>query len=245
MIIKIILATLIAPIILLNMFGPIITKRTQKIPARFKIIKHDEKEFLLGRDKEFHALNSEIRALGFKYIGSSFIENGQVETSFSLYSNEADLSCAMLVSIESPVKLITYVEFTQMYADGFMLDVCNVNQVSAYPKMDIKLMARYPHIQAPKELYAIFRSLRQTHQHASKPIAVDPNKGFQLVAEHLAKEADILVENGYCKPEIDQEGKRSLTWKGACLMTWVGVFPGNRLKNKMEITYAKKLLASA
>lgn len=128
--------------------------------------------------------------------------------------------------------------------DDFILDVSNADQVAVYPKMDIKILARYPHLSSPEALYAVFKKIKNNYQRIAQPIAYDPAKGFQYVEEHLAKEADILVEKGYCKPEIDSEGKRSLTWKGACLLAWVSVFPGNKLKNRNDLNYAKKLLAS-
>jgi hypothetical protein len=54
--------------------------------------------------------------------------------------------------------------------------------------------------------------------------------------------SDELVKRGYCYNEIDTEGKRSLTWKGAYLLTWRSVFPGSRIRDYIDRSYARNML---
>ncbi len=245
MILKIIIGVIFVPLILMNVIGPFVIKKVQKLPARISFNKHDEEEFLLNRDEEFHSLNGQIRNLGFEYIGSSFMEDSHIQTNFSLYSNENELTCAMVVSIVSKVKSITYVEYSQAYSDGSMLDVSNSDQVSPYPKMDLKLAVRYPEITDPEQLYIVFNKLKKSLNNSSSPIPYDKETGFKMVEEFMAKESNVLVSKGYCKDEIDENGQRSLTFKGACVLTWKSVIPGKSILNKLNLAYARKILKNA
>jgi hypothetical protein len=242
MIIKIVLGIIFIPIALLNLLGPLFVKKVQKLPARIRFAGHDEKEFLLSRDAEFNQLDSEIKATGFEYAGSSFMKDINAETNFSLYTNENDMTCAMVVSIVSSVKSIIYIEFSQLYEDGSMLDVFNASQVSPFPNMDIKIALRFPEIKSPRDLYGIFLRIKNYLNNTARPVAYDKSKGFKLVEEFMARESDELVKRGYCNAEIDAEGKRSLTWKGAYLLTWRSVFPGNRIRDYIDRSYARNML---
>ena len=244
-ILKIVLGIIFVPILLLNILGPLLIKKAQKLPARVKFNEHDEQEFLSSREEDFNALDESIRCLGFEYIGSSFMEDSHTKTNFSLYSNEKELTCAMVVSMVSNVKSITYVEFSQTYSDGSMLDVSNADQVSPFPKTDFKVAVRYPKITEIEELYSIFRKLKNSLKNSSTPIAYDKATGFNMVEEYMAMESDDLVSKGYCKEEIDEEGKRLLTLKGAYLITWKSVFPGNKFMNWSNASQARKLLNNA
>ncbi len=245
MIIKIVLGIIFIPIALLNLLGPIFVKRVQKLPARIRFTEHDEKEFLGSRDVEFNQLDSEIKVIGFEYAGSSFIKDTNTETNFSLYTNETDMTCAMVVSIVSNVKSITYVEFSQLYEDGSMLDIFNATQVSPYPDMDLKIALRYPDIKSPKALYEVFLRIRNFMKNTARPMVYDKSKGFKYVEEFMARESDELVKKGYCNNEIDADGKRSLTWKGAYLLTWQSVFPGNRIRDLIDRSNASRILRNA
>lgn len=245
MLIKIVLGIIIVPIALLNLLGPIFIKKVQRLPARIRFTGHDENEFLLSRDDEFIKLDSEIKSLGFDYIGSSFMKDTNTETNLSLYTNETDLTCAVLVSIVSRVKTITYVEFSQLYEDGSMLDIFNASQVSPFPNMDLKIALRYPDIKSPQELYSVFLRIRNYLKNTARPMAYGKSKGFKHVEDFMARESDELVKRGYCFNEIDTEGKRPLTWKGAYLLTWRSVFPGSRIRDLIDRSYASKMLRNA
>jgi hypothetical protein len=242
MLLNIILGIIFIPIALLNLLGPLFVKKVQKLPARLRFTGHDENEFLLSRDKEFNLLDSQIKGIGFDYVGSSFMKDVNTETNFSLYSNETDLTCAVVVSIVSNAKSITYVEYSQLYEDGSMLDVFNASQVSPFPNMDIKIALRFPEIKSPKELYQVFIRIRNFLKNTSRPIPYDKSKGFKHVEDFIARESDELVKRGYCDNEIDANGKRSLTWKGAYLLTWRSVFPGNRIRDLIDRSYATRII---
>ncbi len=73
-------------------------------------------------------------------------------------------------------------------------------------------------------------------------MAYDRSMGFKHVEDFMARESDEMVKRGYCNSLIDPDGKRSLTWKGAYLLTWRSVFPGSWIKNLAERSYAARIL---
>ncbi|NLD35828.1 MAG: hypothetical protein GX654_03080 [Desulfatiglans sp.] len=242
MLIKIVLGVIFVPIALLNLLGPLFVKKVQKLPARIRFAGHDENEFLISRDEEFNRLDSEIKTIGFEYIGSSYMKDTNAETNFSLYTNETDLTCALVVSIISSVKTITYVEFSQLYEDGSMLNIFNSSQVLPFPDMDLKIALRYPDIKSPKELYNVFVRIKNNLKNTARPMAYDKSKGFKHIEDFMARESDDLVKRGYCYNEIDSDGKRSLTLKGAYLLTWRSIFPGSRIRELIDRSYASRIL---
>jgi hypothetical protein len=241
MILEIVIAVIVAPVLFLNLIGPLIIRRTQKMPARVRFRKHDEATFMKNREEEFLSLDQAIRDCGFEHIGSSFMDGIQTETHFSLYTHGSDSSTAMVVSIFNPARSITYVEFSQLYADKSSLEVSNADQPSPFPPMDHKLSLRYPHIGDVQALHDVFMTLKAVLNNSAAPVAYEKDRGFEPVEEALARESDLLVSLGYCNGDIDPEGRRSLTMKGAYLMTWRSVFPGSRIKNAMDTAYARRL----
>jgi len=232
-------------IAILYIAGPIFIYCVQKLPARVGFEAVDETSFLSDRSKKFNALDHELKALGFEYIGSSRLLDTHNKTYFSLYSNPEHNTAGMLVSMNSTVDNFTYVEFGQLYADGTMLDVSNAPVVSVYPKMDFKIAARFPKIYSVEKLYSIFLKLKLSLNNSSPSIAYKRAYGFKKVEAFIARESDELVNQGYCKSAVDSEGKRSLTFKGACVFTWKNTFPGKNIYDKLDQAYSRKLLINA
>ena len=57
--------------------------------------------------------------------------------------------------------------------------------------------------------------------------------------------SDKLVGMGYLKNDINDDGKRNLTLKGAFIITWKSVFPGKKIFNALDQSYSRKLLKNA
>jgi hypothetical protein len=245
MVVKVIIGIILIPLFFLNIIGPLIIKKLQKLPARVKFEPYVEQEFLLKCSEAFNRLDENIRSLGFEYLGSSYMADSHTETNFSLYSNKDDLTCAMVVTMVNNLKEITYMEFSQLYADGSMLDVTNADEVPVYPRMDIKITARYPEVKNALELYKRFKVLRKSLKNSEHAIPYNKESGFKVVQDFIAIESDILVKKGYCAQEIDDEGKRQLTLKGAYLTTWRSVFPGRIIQGFFDKKYSNKLLDNA
>lgn len=245
MTLQILLALLLLPVLALNLLGPLLIWRTQKLPARIRFRPHAETGFLANRDDGYRQLDAQIRALGFGYLGSSYMRDTQTEASFSLYTHASDQSCAMVVTMVSKIRTITYVEFTQVYADGSLLSASNVDMPSSYPRTALKMAVRFGEVADPRELHARFRSLRAGLRNSARAVPYSADEGFRMVEDFMDHESDLLVEMGYCHPQVDAEGRRALTLKGAYLLSWRSIFPGKGLKRWLDRQHAARMLAQA
>ena len=240
-----IIALIVIPIALFNVISPLIIFRAQKLPARVQFSAVDENGFLRARSERFNDLDTQMRGLGFNYIGSSMLPDTHNIAYFSLYSNEVDGTTGMLITMENKLGSFTYAEFSQLYSDGTMLDVSNASVVSAYPRMPLKIAARFPNINDLDQLYAILSRIRASANNTAAPVGSEPEIGFSKVEEFIARESDDLVRLGYLKSDIDAEGKRRLTLKGAFLITWRSIFPGRRIFDALDRSHSRKILKNA
>ncbi|VAW89842.1 hypothetical protein MNBD_GAMMA17-197 [hydrothermal vent metagenome] len=224
---------------------PLWIYRVQKLPARVNFDAVDEEVFLSDQSDKFKLLDNKLKEIGFEYIGSSTLYDIHNTTCFSLYFNAKGNTTGMLVSMKSEADSFTYVEFSQLYSDETMLDVSNSLAVPVYPKMDVKISARFPKVQDVENLYRIFLQLKSSLKNSSSPIGYKREYGFSKIEAFIAKESDELVYLGYCKESIDLEGKRSLTLKGAFIFTWKNIFPGKGIYDKLDQAYSQKLLINS
>lgn len=239
------LGLLLAPVLLMNLLGPLVVWRSQTLPGRVRFEPIEPETFFAERDDEFRGHDQAMRALGFVFLGASHLTDDKTDTWFALYAHPGDQACAMVVSLVNPLKRATYVEFTQLYDDGSVLNVNDGPVPSPYPRWHRKLVARFSDVHAPGELHARFRRIRAGIANSSPPVTLAPDRAFEAVARHLAEESDHLVARGYCQPALGPDGRRALTPKGACLLTWRSIFPGKRLLEARDRREAASLLARA
>lgn len=246
-IIYIILGFILVPIACLHLAAPLLILKTLKLPARVKFDFIDDDDFLSSQSDEFGILDKQIRSLGFEYIGSSSsLSDSSVETFFSIYSLEHEKTTAMLTAIENDGPFTIYVEFSRKYTDGTMLDVNNIADSSIFPKIATRIAARYPEVKAPQDLYEIANKLDSSLKHYVDKVPVPRNKSdcSKALEDAIAKQSDLLVDLGYCHREVDRDGKRAPTIKGAYLMTWRRIFPGKKLQEAIDFGYSKRLLST-
>ncbi len=240
-----VLVGLLIFVAILYIAAPLWIYRVQKLPARVSFDAVDEAIFLSDQSDKFKALDNKLEEIGFEYIGSSMLLDTHNAACFSLYFNVKGNTTGMLLSMKSAADNFTYVAFSQLYSDGTMLDVSNSPAVPVYPKMDIKISARFPEVHDVENLYRIFLQLKSSLKNSSSSIGYRRESGFSKIEAFIAKESDALVYLGYCKEPIDLEGKRSLTLKGAFIFTWKNIFPGKGIYDKLGQAYAKKLLINS
>lgn len=238
----------LAPTIFMNTIGPFIIWKTQKIPAIVSFNGVNEDEFLSNRNEDFLNYDNSLKLQGFEYIGSSTLDGSHTNTYFSLYTNDNLSLAATVVTITSAVqgvKELTYIELSQLYADGTMLDVSNSHTPGAYPKLDLKIAVQYPEINEVSELIRIISILKEKLKNTANPISYKKNLVFKPVEDFLKRESDELVTKGVCKNSIDANGKRSLTLKGAIILTYKSVKPGKQIVAYLNGRKARALLKSA
>lgn len=242
---NLLLVVLFVPLIAINVIGPWLVLRTQRIPARVRFSETDHERFLAERGEVFRRLDDQLRALQFEHVGSSVLPSSHTVSHFSLYVHPRDQAAAMLVTMTSGKRRVTYAEFTQLYADGSLLDVHNAPTLSSYPSMPCRLGVRLSDVNSLKLLFSTLQRLRERLPNSAPAIPYPSDQGFRSIEAFIARESDELVELGYCKPEIDNQGRRALTLKGALFLTWKNALPGKLIFNMLEQRHTRLLLAGS
>ena len=222
--------------------APLIVWRKQKLPDRYRLEPlEDAEKFFADRDAEYHDSHAEIQRLGFVYQDSGQFINGDTQTYFSVYrSMELGLLCS-LVYIKGQPESVTYVEFTQLYDEDTVLNVMNSTVAEVYPKSDLKLTFRYPDIKSIETLLSVTKRLVACYNEDKSKFSYEGDDIFTILESFVNRELDDLIELGYVDSRV-VDGYRSLTIKGAYLMSWKILWPVKQLRNSIEIRRAKDAL---
>ncbi|RKZ45689.1 MAG: hypothetical protein DRQ48_07375 [Gammaproteobacteria bacterium] len=225
----VILLLIVGVPIFINIIGPFIVWKTQKVPAIVKFQALEDDEFLANRNEKFKEYDQSLLRLGFFSVGSSLLKDSNTDSHFRLYWHNGIRVAAMVVTMQSKVEENTSLEITQKYTDGSFLGVSNSKTPEAYPKLDIKLSYRFPKIINSDELLKVHTRLKARYKSDLEPLDYDVSKGFHDVELFFKKESDALFDIGVVKKEIDTEGKRSLTLQGAMALTYRSIPPGKNI----------------
>lgn len=215
--------------VFINIIGPFIIWKTQKLPAIVKFQALEDDQFLENRNEGFKAYDQSLEKLGFSSVGSSLLKDSNTDSYFRLYWHKDIKVAAMVVTMQSKAEEITCLDITQKYMDESFLGVSNSKTPEAYPKLDIKLSYRFPKITNADELLKVHTRLKARYKSDLEPLDYDVSKGFRDVELFFKKESDALLGIGLTKKEIDTEGKRSLTLQGAMALTYRAIPPGKNI----------------
>lgn len=230
--------------IIMNILGPLIIWKTQKLPAIVQFHKIEDGEFIGDMNEQYKKLNDSLLSLGFLVVGSSVLPDSNSKTFFRLFWNDDTKVCAICVCGRSALGDVSYVEFSQRYSDGSVLDVSNNPVAGVYPKSDKKIAYRYPSIVDAEELLSAFNKLRFKKEKSHSFVDYDIDRGFSDIEEYMKRESNELVKKGIIKPEIDEDGKRSLTPYGAIYITYRAISPGKDILGYFQEKMAKKVLGN-
>jgi hypothetical protein len=242
-IIAAVILVLFSPVVM-NTIGPFIVWKTQKIPVIVRFPAMESSDFIKSRNEEFLNYDLDLKKMKFDVLGSSLLEDLHTKSYFRLYWNPSIKLAAMAVTMTSKSKEITFLEFTQRYKDETVLNVNNSVQPEAYPKIAFKQMLRFPKIRSAELLLEYHSILKSKIKAKNDPVEFDLANGFFEVEKHIKREADALLEMGLVKNEIDENGKRSLTLKGAFIMTFRSVSPGKEIFGFLSKRQAMKLISN-
>ena len=214
--------------------------KTTKIMTDIDFISVDESDFLAARTLAFRSYDKDLTDIGFSVSGSSVVIDDQLKTHFRLYwSDELKMAAMVVHMVNQAAQEMTYLEIIQQYED-ICINVSNSTVPEAYPKMYFKLAFRYPKIQSAEEMIKILRNITSQKKPHSKPIDLNAKNGFSEISKFFRKESDELLRLGLVKHKIDENGRRSLTLKGAFLMTFRIASPCKNLFEYISNKEAKK-----
>ncbi|MCD4774593.1 MAG: hypothetical protein K8S15_00915 [Candidatus Aegiribacteria sp.] len=226
------------------LIGPIIVWCTQKLPEKYVFRLVDSKKFLSERTPTFIALHEEIQDKEFEYIDSSELNMSNTSVCFSIYNHFDKKIVCTLVTARSDSINTTYIEFTQLYKNGSVLNVSNSSIINIYPTSEMRLSFRFPQVNDFDKLLTYAEKLINSNKQNEQRITFEKGKEFETVESYLNIELNELIERGWVQSKV-VTGNRRLTIKGALLMTWKSVWPVKQILNRSDIAYSKRAIENA
>jgi len=177
----------------------------------------------------------QMENLGFELLGcyDFGVLAGDSRRYVAYFLKRSTNDFANVTVASSPQKIATYFEFSTRFANGLTLET-NTNHVLPLTpdNPDIQVF-RFPEISEPQALYRLH--LRLIQKHASGQWAQGERKDQELgrlvnvVENYGPRHAKLgymfLAKNG-CTYR--------LTWKGALLMTWRGLWPTSLVRKSLQ-----------
>ena len=235
---------LFAAPLFVNVVGPFLIWRSQRIPTLVRLPSIGDQAFAENMSAEAVLQERALLALGFVKLDSSSLEDTHVTTFFRIYWNAQSELAAMIAIAKSAKKTLGYLEIAQKYEDGTELDVSNAPRAGAYPALAHKLAYRLPRLSTVEELLDAHARLRRKHKPDVRPARFEPERGLRVLEDGLRNESEALLRLGLVESEIGDDGKRALTLRGAIAMTYRAVPPGLHIWNYLTRRRSERALAA-
>lgn len=228
-----------------NLIGPLIIWKTQRLPARCRFEPVDDSVLFRHATPRFFEYHRAIARHGFRSAGASMTSDSHSNSYFRLYWHPDLRTAAMIVTTGGNHGGITYVEFTQRFDDGSVLDVSNAPHPGAFPALVFKTVFQFSEMLEPRELLIASLRLKTLLKAGRRVRGFDASRGLEEVEAFIGEESDAMVEKGVVKSEIDSDGKRALTLYGAFIVTWRSIFPGKNILARVTGQNSRRALERA
>jgi hypothetical protein len=174
----------------------------------------------------------EIRELSFELTGcfDCGCLASEAHSYVAYFCNRRTNDFANVTAMVSPKGVAGYLEFSTRFTSGLVLET-NTNRVLPLTPMNPKTRVfRFPDIQDARTLLHTHRQIIEKHacalRVASEPRGAEIGRFVRLVENYGPRHSQM----GYMRLAEDGETYK-LTWKGAFLMTWRGLFPVSFVRN--------------
>ena len=210
----------------LYLLGPLAVRWTFRFEARCRPSKKHLQELPAKVAVLFEQRIPEIRELGFEFIGcyDCGALSNETHSYVAYFCNRRTNDFANVSAIVTPKQTAGYLEFSTYFKNGLCIETNTNCVLPLTPPNPHVHVFRLPEIQDARTL------LHTHHQFVDKyapglgaqgePRGEEIHRLVRVVENYGPRHARIgymrLAEDGHCY---------QLTWKGACLMTWRGLWP--------------------
>ncbi|MEE9912760.1 MAG: hypothetical protein K4571_13685 [Deltaproteobacteria bacterium] len=242
--IDILLTVMIAFIFAPMMIGPFLVKWMHWVTAR-AVISEVSPDTLAPDVRTFIDLaRPELEALGFQFIGYMTLADYMPKTTsfFGLFSHDARKTAAMAAVIQnSSGQTLRYCEFSNIYSNGYVIDVNNSPMQGGYKNPE-KTGYRYPKISSIRKLYDINQWVTARDQRKSTPVGLVKGREAAMIADALDREVQLQAKYGYYV-ENETRTRYKMTWLGALILTEKQVFPVKQILAYLDLRKAGRAIS--
>ena len=167
-----------------------------------------------------------MQNLGFAFLGcfDLGVFEGNAKNFIACFCNRTSNDSANVSVIYSAQKTAGYFEFSTQFGNGLALETNTNRDLPLTPDNSSIRVFRFPEIKEPRELYLVHKSLVEKYASGQwaqgEPAGQELQRLVRLMENHGPRHAKM----GYMYLAPGGE-TYLLTWKGAILMTWRGLWP--------------------
>jgi len=221
----------LASLAILHLAAPLALRNT------FRFSAHCRPRLLAAQDwpgeiaERLQSLMPQLKNLGFEFLGCYDLGElgAHTDTIVALFCHPSTNDFANLTLSSASRLSDCYVEFSTEFTSGMRLETNNNGILPLTPDPKDTLVFRFPEVKEARALYGLHRQLIE--KHAAGAWARPDVKGQEIL--RLVRTAENYgprhAEMGYMKL-VQGSGNYRLTWKGAMLMSWKGLWPASMVR---------------
>lgn len=219
----------------LHVIGPMVVRYSMRFSVRCKPAEVSLEALPEGVATLFRSGIPELQNLGFELLGCYDCGSMASETrSYGAYfCHRTTNEYASVAALVMPRKTESYLEFSSCFTNGVALDSNTNGKLPLTPENPELHTFRFPKIQAPQALYRIHRQLAEKYAPGLWPVGEPKGEELPRFVRMLENYGPRHARIGYMALAGDGQSYR-LTWKGAFLMTWRGLWPTALLRRLLQ-----------
>jgi len=176
--------------------------------------------------ERLRSLTLQLGNLGFEFLGCFDLGElgAHTNTIVALFSHSNAHDFASFIVSSASHVADSYLEFSTEFSSGLRLETNNNDVLPLTPDPKNTLVFRFPEMREPRSLYRLHHQLLEKHAPGAWAKPEAKGQEIQRWVRTVENHGPRLAEIGYVKRVHGTESYR-LTWKGAILMTWKGLWP--------------------
>jgi len=210
----------------LHVIGPIVVRFTLRFSASCRPSEVFLEDLPPKVAAAFRHRMPELKSLGFVHLGSYDCGSLTPETRnyLAYFANRKANDFASVCVLVTPKKTVSYLEFSTSFTNGFNLETNTNATVPLTPESPAHRVWRFPKIGNAEELYQLHHRLLQKYAPGLWPLETSSGQELDRYVRVIENYGPRHAQIGYMR--LSEGGEwYELTWKGACLMTWRGLWP--------------------
>jgi len=209
-----------------HLMAPVVVRRGFRFAAHCNPVQVTLEELPREVSAHIQLRIPQMQGLGFEFLGcyDCGILASDVRSFIAYFCNRATNDFANVSVAVSSQRTLGYFEFSSRFGNGLALETNTNSVLPLTPDNPEVRVFRFPQIQEPPELYRVHKRLIE--KYASGKWAQGEQKGqeIQRLVRVMENYGPRHAKMGYMYLAPDGE-TYLLTWKGAILMTWRGLWP--------------------
>ena len=219
----------------LHLMAPMAMRSGFRFAAHCKPVQVPVDELPHGVSSHIRAQIRPMQSLGFELLGcyDCGVLTSNTRRFIAHFCNRTTHDFANVSVATSPQKMSGYIEFSTRFGNGLTLETNTNSDLPLTPDNPEIHVFRFPEIREPRELYLVHRRLIEKYAGGQWAQGEPKGQEIQRLVRVLEDYGPRHAKLAYMYLAPDGEAY-FLTWKGAILMTWRGLWPTSLIRRAIH-----------